>query len=46
MENKMYQSPIFYHKPQRNDFLCIFHKDKKNNNVIFVRELSEMYTMG
>ena len=42
----MYYCPVFYHKPQRSDFLCVFHKDKNGKQSIIVRELSEMYVMG
>lgn len=46
MENNMYYCPVFYHKPQRNDFLCVVHRDKQLNPTIIVRELSELYVMG
>lgn len=46
MENNMFYCPVFYHKPQKSDFLCIIHKDKKGKNSILVRELSDIYVMG
>ena len=46
MENNMYYCPVFYHKPQMNDFLCVVHKDKKGNSSIIIRDLQDLYVMG
>jgi hypothetical protein len=30
LENNLYYAPVFYQKAQRNDFLCVVHRDKND----------------
>ena len=51
LENKLYNVPVFHHKPHRVDFFCAIHKQEDSSNQpgsssIFIRELDQIYTVG
>lgn len=46
LENNMFLAPTFFHQTAKHDFLCVLHQDKKGQAQLFVRELSDIYTVG
>lgn len=46
LENKMYNTPVFFHTPATTDFFCSFAKKKNGDFTVAIREMDSIYTMG
>ena len=48
MENKMFNAPVFYQKPNENDFFCSITKsaDGKDQRIIIREVENNVYAVG
>lgn len=46
LSNKLYQAPVFFHRPRKADFFCSFFQDKKGKKQIILREIQNVYSVG
>lgn len=46
LENNLYRAPACYHKPKSTDFLCVVHRTKNGERLMYLREIKQVYTVG